>query len=220
MAVALVEEDQDILADCITFPPFPHLPNDVDISDSLGRYYRFTSDQTCVRSRTWCFVSEILQDTSFIRRSFLMKDRAGYEFPLYFYPECGSFDYTTLKEGYTVAVMLAESHCFLDGSIGIRLENLDTIIVIKCSLDDLFEMSKCYAKRGGKKCWNEECERQAETYNAKSLMKCEACKCALYCNKKCQHADWKKRHRRWCKALPTFIKIASLDYSNIHSSWE
>lgn len=216
MAVALVTEPQDILADCITFPSFPQLPNDVDISNSLGRYYRSTSDQTCVRSRTWCFVGEILQDTSFLRRSFLIKDRAGYEFPLYFYPECGSFDYTTLKEGHTVAVMLAESHFFADGSIGIRLENLDTITVIKCNLEDLLKMSECYAKRGGKKCWNEECKE--EMYDPKSLMKCESCKCALYCDKKCQLADWKKRHRRWCKALPKFMKLASLDYSKVHTS--
>ena len=218
MAVALLKKNQDILADSITFPPFPRLPNDVDISNSLGSYYRFTSDHTCVRSRTWCFVGEILQDTSFLRRSFLIKDRAGYEFPLYFYPECGSFDYTTLKEGRTVAIMLAESHCFLDGSIGIRLEDLDTVKVIESNLDDLLEISKCYAKRGGKKCWNEECEE--ENYKAESLLKCESCKCALYCNKKCQLADWKERHRRWCKALPMFMKMASLDYTKIYSRWE
>ena len=171
-----------------------------------------------VRSRTWCFVGEILQDISLWRRSLLIKDRAGYKIPIHFYPETGSFDYTTLKEGRTVAILLAETHRFLDLSIGIRLENLDTIKVVKCNLDDLFEMSKCYAKRGEKQCWNEECEE--EKYHAESLMKCSSCKLAFYCDKKCQSVDWKERHCRWCKALPMFMKMASLDYTKVYSRWE
>ena len=208
-------QKQGILADRVTFPRFSRLPRE---NNFPLEHYRFTSDGSCVRSRTWCFVGEIALDVSLWRRSLLIKDRAGYKIPLHFYPETGSFDYSSLKEGRTVVIMLAKIHLFMDGTIGIRLENLETIIVVKCNLDDLFEMSKCYAKRGEKQCWNEDCEE--ETLHPESLMKCSSCKFAFYCDRKCQSADWKERHSRWCKALPTFVKIASLDYNKIHSSWK
>lgn len=211
-----IQKQDDVLTNRVIFPRFARLPREHKYS---LKYYRFTSGGSYVRSRTWCFVGEITHDVSLWRRSFLIKDRAGYKIPLHFYPETGSFDYHSLKVGRTVVIMLAQIHLFLDGSIGIRLENLETLLVVKCNLDDLFEMSKCYAKRGEKKCWNEECEEET-LHAAESLMKCSSCKLAFYCDKKCQSADWKERHCRWCKALPTFMKIASLDYSKAHSSWE
>lgn len=37
-------------------------------------------------------------------------------------------------------------HMFLDGQVGVRLEDPDDVTVLKCSLDELFELNKTLAK--------------------------------------------------------------------------
>ena len=96
----------------------------------------------------------------------------------------------------------------MDLSIGLRIENLDTIKVINSRLEDLFAMSKCYANYGEKRCWQCGEEKPAE-----EIKKCGSCRCSRYCGKQCQTKDWKGRHQRWCKALPLFMRLASIDYT-------
>lgn len=40
-----------------------------------------------------------------------------------------SFDFSTLRPGHTLAMMYAHQHSFLDGSYGIRMENMDHVKV-------------------------------------------------------------------------------------------
>ena len=90
---------------------------------------------TIERARTWCFLAEIVTVTAPfsaapVLHHLLVRDRTGKELPVYFYPECGSFDYTELRVGRTVAILFAERHDFLDLSMGVRIENLDTLRVV------------------------------------------------------------------------------------------
>lgn len=201
---------KDILANARDFPPFCDLPTDNELDMD---YYEESPNGVWVCSRTWCFIAEIVDDglappIPILRRRVVVRDRIGEELPIYFYPECGAFDYSTLKNGRTVAVMAAERHHFLDLTIGLRIENLDTIKVVNCRLEELFAMSKSYANYGEKRCWQCGEERPAE-----EIKKCGSCRCARYCDKQCQTKDWKGNHRKWCKALPFFMRLASIDYT-------
>ena len=201
----------DVLSGKLVAPSFDDLPidNDLDL-----RYYTNNYRGTYSVSRTWVFLGEITNNDfalfPFLRNRVLVRDRQGRaNIPVYFYPEAGRFDYGTLKTGHTVAVLFAEQHFFMDGSIGLRLEELNHVKVIPCGLNDLLELSKHYSLSEGK-CWG--CGQEG-----KSLKKCGACKTGFYCNEKCQRQDWTKRHKKWCKAMPDFLFLSSLDYSIVNS---
>ena len=102
--------------------------------------------------------------------------------------------------------MMAQKHHFLDLTIGLRIEDLDMVKVIPCEMSALFSLSTFYSKSKNK-CWG--C-CIAVTVDDK---KCSACRTAVYCSKDCQVKDWKERHRKWCKALPEFLKLTKIDYS-------
>lgn len=218
--MASTSRKRDVLASLRDFPPFSDLPVDNGLDED---YYQESLSGVWVYSRTWCFIAEIYDDSLPpipIRRRVLVRDRLGEELPIFFYPECGCFDYSTLKNGRTVAILFAERHHFLDLSVGLRIENLDTIKVVSSNLEDLFAMSNCYAKCGDERCWYSQC---GEKRVAEEIKKCGSCWCARYCNKQCQTNDWKERHKRWCKALPLFMKLASIDYSRadrVHGQWQ
>lgn len=210
---------KDILKSRHYFPSFQDLGDENDLDDQYWKenYYTGVWVQAC----TWCFLGEITDDESsqipFLRNRVLVRDRMGREnIPIFFYPERGIFDFKTLKKGHTICVMLAERHYFLDGSIGLRIESLDTVKVIPCALSDLFAMSTFYSQcQENAACWA--CEKKSTDSSAAAsavnLKKCAACHIAQYCCKECQVKDWKERHRRWCKALPEFLKMTNIDYS-------
>ena len=109
--------------------------------------------------------------------------------------------------------MLAEQHHFLDRTIGLRIENLDLVKVIPCSLEDLFAMSAVYSQSQNA-CWTcgKTAARDDEAACAVDLKRCAACHTAKYCCKQCQVSDWKERHRRWCKAMPEFNRLMKIDF--------
>ena len=69
---------------------------------------------------------------------------------------------------------LAEQHYFLDMTVGLRIESLNTIKVIPCGLSDLLALSKSYSQHSDS-CWR--CLKQDREG---SLKKCVACKVARY----------------------------------------
>ena len=97
---------QDVLKNRLNFPSFWELPheNGVDLEyypETLGVFRR---------CRTWYFLAEITFDEHapfpILRRRILVKDREDHDdIPIAFYPEFGTFDYETLKKGWTVAVV-------------------------------------------------------------------------------------------------------------------
>ena len=57
---------------------------------------------------------------------------------------------------------VAERHIFLDKTIGLRIEGLDTVKVIPCGLDDLLALSTAYSQNEDV-CWACEKKKIEET---------------------------------------------------------
>ena len=201
---------EDILQNRHYFPAFRDLGEDNDLD---LRYWQESSFGCYECAYTWCFVAEIVNDElsqiPFLRNRVNVRDRNGQDnINISFYPESGTFNFRTLKRGHTICVIQAQQHYFLDMSIGLRIECLDSVKVIPCGLSDLFALSKHYSQNANS-CW--ECGKANDEES--SLKKCAACKVACYCDKQCQTKDWKERHRVWCKAIPEFLKLTKIDYS-------
>ena len=202
---------EDIFANEYYFPSFQDLGIDNDLH--LQYWYK-SSSGVYTQACTWCFLGEVTNDEvsqiPFLRNRVLVRDRRGQEnIPISFYPEDGVFDFKTLKKGHTICVMLAEKHHFMDLTIGLRIENLDTVKVIPCGLDNLLTLSKCYSQCS-EICWR--CGKK-DGEGGVSLKKCGSCKVARYCNKDCQTKHWKEKHRIVCKVMPEFLKMTRIDYS-------
>ena len=202
----------DVFKNTLYFPCFDQLCHENDMEESYWKedpYQPGVYKHAC----TWLFLGEIINDElaliSFLRNKVFVQDRAGRDnINVSFYPEHGYFDFRQLKKGNTICVLFAEQHYFLDQTIGLRIERLDNVHVFPLGLDDLFSLSSTYAKCNNTKCWS--CEKSASDVMKK---KCGSCKVAYYCDKKCQAADWTRRHRLWCKAMPLFLFIAKADLS-------
>lgn len=138
---------KDILKSEHYFPSFRDLGDEHGFDERYWKIHRGVGTQ----AYTWCFLGEITNDetsqSSFLRNRILVRDRQGNNnIVIAFYPESGQFDFKTLKRGHTVCVMLAERHYFLDRTVGLRIEDLDTIKVIPSALDDLFAISTFYSQ--------------------------------------------------------------------------
>lgn len=195
-----------------------HFPSFKDLPDENGvdtKYYKENKRTSVWEPRiTWCFLGEITNDEMaqmpgfFGRNQIRVRDRDGNDgIPIYFYHDGFSYmDFSLLKKGCTIAVLMAETHYFMDGQIGLRIEDLNNIAVIDCSLDQLFSLSAQFFKtRELEECWR--CGKHSD-----ALRKCASCKVAKYCDKACQTADWKERHKAWCKAMTGFIKLVNIRY--------
>ena len=217
---------KDFLQNTFYFPSFQDLPHENDIPEG---YWKCGRDGAYVPACTWFFMAEITNadysQQPFLRNRVLVKDRASRDVPIYFYPECGFFDFKLLKKGHTVLVMRAQRHDFLDLSTGLRIEDLSTVQVAKCSMEDLLTLSKAYHDNKDNKCWS--CGKEGEGEEAASdgatagscggeLKKCAACKTARYCSKECQTTHWMETHKRTCKAMPLFMKLAAIDLSKFN----
>ena len=53
-------------------------------------------------------------------------------------------------------------------------------------------------------CSNGKCRK---TRNDCVLMKCDKCRVARYCSRRCQKYDWIKNHKQLCHKLRTFRKV-------------
>lgn len=83
----------------------------------------------------WCLLGEIIHAESFIRPRLVAKDYKGDEFVVGFYPEDESDMPRLLKDfkvGNTIAIFEAEVHVFLDGTLGVRVEESDEVLVSVC----------------------------------------------------------------------------------------
>ena len=112
-----------ILNNKTAFPNIQNLPweNEVPL-----RYYPEYGGSPI---RHWCFLGEITQHIGFGRITVRVKDRAGKETTLAFYPETdedvkGVKDIQEYQIGHTIAVLYPCRRQFLDMSTGIRLETM------------------------------------------------------------------------------------------------
>ncbi|MCJ1325601.1 hypothetical protein MMC10_002264 [Thelotrema lepadinum] len=130
------KEDTEVLqyADLrseIPFPFFDNLPGENDINlDYLGTVDGFSYAPI----KHWCFFGEIVGVESFLRLRLIVKDRTAHEVPIAFHTDLrgNELDSACLQEGYTVAILYAEQHGFLDFTVGVRHESPSNIKV--CSM--------------------------------------------------------------------------------------
>ena len=225
---------RDLLSDKVNFPSFKDLPEETIADKRYWKVVNGTYQPKC----TWFFLGEITDTTNaylpgpMFRNRVLVSDRTGKQsIPILFYPQSGRFDFKQLKKGCTICILLAEKHHFLDFTTGIRVENLDTVKVIQCGLNDLLSLSKTYAQRKDSNCWhcgkgppksqtdrhdgvrNDSSNAAGVTTKNRRMKMCASCKVARYCDKSCQATDWRKCHRRWCKVLPDFLALTKTDLS-------
>lgn len=225
------KQGEDFLQNTFHFPSFRDLPHENDLAED---YWKCDHSGVYVPACTWFFMAEITNDecsqSAFLRNQVVVTDRAGQrDIPIYFYPEGGSFDFKLLKRGSTILVVNGQKHDFLDLSIGLRIEQLDTVSVAPCSMDQLLTLSKTYHANKDTKCWlcgkGGEGIKSSQTTgaqgssgailsSAEELKKCGACWVARYCSKECQAKHWKEGgHKRTCKAMPVFTKLTKINYS-------
>ena len=192
------------------FPSFQDLPEDNDLN---WDYYGDGITGVFQPLRHWCFLGEITNDDtaqySFLRNRVWVRDVKEHDnIPVAFYPEDGAFDFTGLKTGNTLCIRYAESHRFLDLTFGIREEHLNFAMTIRANLATLLEISDFNPKAKTAECWS------CGAKEAAALKKCGKCRMAQYCNKECQTNDWVTRHKKWCKAMPGFMKLTAIDYGH------
>lgn len=115
------------LRDEATFPPFDELPgeNDVDLE-----FYESTDGFSYRPRKHWCFLAEIVEIESFLRLRLTVKNRGtGHDddtpvVVAFYTPGRGrELDPSCVRKGFTLAVLYAEQHGFLDMTTGIRLED-------------------------------------------------------------------------------------------------
>ena len=206
-----VDEHKDLLENRSFFPSFQQLPYDNSINELY--YAPDTRNGVWKINKTWCFLADITNDDSalvpFLRNRVLVTDRDGFSnIPIFFYPETGFLDFELLKRGRTLAVLYAEYHHFLDGQIGLRIENLDTVNVFNSTLEQLFSLSSHYwTTKGRNVCWG--CGTHT---TAEELKKCAKCKVATYCDRECQRKDWTERHKVWCRVMPDYLQLIGFKY--------
>lgn len=112
------------------FPPFRDIPGDHEYND---RYYVETGTDGAAYKKKWCLIGEITQADAFPRPRLVVRDRTGASFVVALYLDRDPNDsiriLSKFKKGYTVAVMMALGHYFLDGSAGCRIEDQEDITV-------------------------------------------------------------------------------------------
>jgi hypothetical protein len=103
------------------FPSFHDLPGDNDISlehfdSACGLWYK--------PRKNWCFIAEIVDVTNFVRLRLTVKDKNDHIVPVAFYTDSRGLELgpSSVKNGFTVAILHAVQHGFLDLTVGIRHE--------------------------------------------------------------------------------------------------
>lgn len=158
---------------------------------------------------SWIFYGEIVDNkssmSSHLRHRTLIKDPNEEICILAFYPESGSFDFNNIKLGHTICIRQACKKNFMDGTSGVRIEQLNSVFVIPLNNDKLMALDKSYLKWGkDKKCWN--CD------NGEGVNRCSRCKVSVYCGRQCQSFHW-TIHKDQCKGKNNQMSVF-IFYSN------
>lgn len=115
------------------FPAFRDCPGEHVWDD---RYLRDSDpddpDSAGVNRKHWCLLGEIIQADTFIRPRIVAKDHTGVSYVVAFYPDNPDDMPRLLKDfkvGNTIAIFYPLVHNFLDGSLGVRVEESDEVLV-------------------------------------------------------------------------------------------
>ncbi|KAI0697974.1 hypothetical protein BC835DRAFT_1413312 [Cytidiella melzeri] len=197
------------LRDARHFPSLRELPED----DELDLSFYQERGGVMRPSRHWVFLCEITQNITFMRPHYLVTDRTGTQTQVVFYLDNNvEFESTAYVTGHTLAVFYADSHRFMDGSFGLRLEDLTTVKVIPCSLQTLIsaDVASVDAMRACSSCG----EDQQDT----PLKKCSRCG-TKYCSQECQRLDW-RRHKTTCAALQQVRAWSERNWNRFIDYWD
>jgi hypothetical protein len=104
------------------FPAFDGLPEENNVS---LEFYESADGSSYRPRKHWCFLAEIIDVEKFLRLRLIVKDKSGRIVPIAFYTDDRGLELDPLyaQEGFTVAILYAEQHGFLDLSVGIRHED-------------------------------------------------------------------------------------------------
>ncbi|KAI1774848.1 hypothetical protein F4818DRAFT_416949 [Hypoxylon cercidicola] len=205
------------------FPSFVDCPGEHAWDD---RYFEdaHPSDPTSAvtNRKHWCLLGEIIQADTLIRPRIVAKDYKGDRFVVAFYPD-DTNDMRRLlqnfKVGNTIAIFYALVHNFLDGSVGVRVEKSDRVLIIPLTFNDVIKMNEqviAYTPVGNAP---RQCHACGEV--KQNLNMCARCTLFYYCNKDCQTKAWnEKDHKKFCKVLKdkNIRSMHFLNYGTYHSS--
>ena len=141
------------LQDGQAFPSFVECPHRNDVPYT---YYRENEDGVYCPIRHWCFLGEITHRVVFNRLCLWVKDRRGQEVSANFhldsdrapmfrtftpgmsnFPNHPNIPQSLTEEGNTIAILYAQRHNFMDGSIGFRIEEADSVQVRLVPSEDI-----------------------------------------------------------------------------------
>lgn len=115
------------LRNIMSFPYFKGidgLPRDWEpnYNDVIPRCMTETDSES---QKHWAFLGEITHIEAAWRVRLIVKDKTGLQLPIAFYTETRGREIgaSMLRVGYTVAILYASQHGFLDGTVGIRHED-------------------------------------------------------------------------------------------------
>lgn len=119
------------LRDLITFPYFADLPEENELK---WNYYRSIDGYRFSPVKHWCFLGEIDKIRFEPILQLTVRDKCSRQIPISFHTKeyGGELDKEVLKEKYTVAVLYADQHQFLNKSIGIRHDD-PTSFKVSCT---------------------------------------------------------------------------------------
>ncbi|KAJ3771666.1 hypothetical protein FB446DRAFT_90562 [Lentinula raphanica] len=205
------------------FPNLFGLPHDHYFDEREGSYYSVTKDARTRKfnvrpSRHWCFLAEIVEYVSWgVRPMFKAKDSTGIIYLVAFH-----FDVTRLFEkvlqkglvGRTICVMYACFHAFMDGQIGVKLEEPKNVKILPLSIEALVMASKTFRGDHGNSEHCAYCRRPA-------TQRCSSCSTILYCSKLCQVQAW-EGHKKECTAMSQMKEWNHFDWEryDVHRGFQ
>ncbi|KAI2780521.1 hypothetical protein F4815DRAFT_117503 [Daldinia loculata] len=182
------------------FPSFRDCPLEHAWDD---RYLVECGETAGVNRKHWCLLGDIIQADTMIRPRIVAKDHKGDRFVVAFYPDDPDDMPRLLKDfkvGNTIAIFYPLVHRFLDGSVGVRIEDSDEVLIIPLGFKDVIKMNEqvlkyTVAEGTQRKCHG--CDDVKVNVNA-----CARCTLFCYCNRDCQAKAWsEKEHKKFCKTL-------------------
>ncbi|KAK6698995.1 hypothetical protein SNK05_011813 [Fusarium graminearum] len=188
----------------MSFPYFKGidgLPRDWEpnYNDVIPRCMTETDSES---QKHWAFLGEITHIEAAWRVRLIVKDKTGLQLPIAFYTETRGREIgaSMLRVGYTVAILYASQHGFLDGTVGIRHEDPGRLQILPTSLENLLLLNdkvQAYSvvHNQTRACYG--CNKKSD-----SLKKCSKCGFFWYCNQDCQTRGWNENsHKADCRIL-------------------
>ncbi|KAH7880054.1 uncharacterized protein C8R40DRAFT_1202258, partial [Lentinula edodes] len=197
----------------VFFPTFLDLPHDHYFTDSECSYYAVSKDSTdmcTVRpSRHWCLLAEIVAVQSWpLRPMYLVKDTTGQTFLAAFHYNDRTLFSEVWKKGLvgsTICVMYANFHQFVDGQVGVRLEEPESVKILPFGLEELITASELFRAPCSSPVTCAFCGGGASK-------RCSRCSTVFYCSQICQARDWKAKHKNECTVIQQMKKWSEFSW--------